>query len=396
MRNVKHNIAVFISDTNPGGTEAYLRSYIPHINRDLFNVYVVATGPELLADEIGKLGDKYFNIKTGSFPRMQKLVVGKLTRDYIGIFLLPIWFFHSVFKLLLLVRRERIDLIHSHGIHFNMVAALACKIANIPSVCHVHAPPKLRGRFSEFGASGYLLAFLADNLISVSEFAASQFHKSWRRKTTVIPNSVDYNYIKDNLKHNDLREMANFSQSDFVVGNVAVVQDRKGLDRFFLLAEKFQDVPQCKFLLIAGVYDDVSRCLLETLKKKFVALHNILIIENLKEAMLYLCDLDVFFMCSRPGTETFGLVVVEAMAAGTPVIAFENDAMPEIIIDGVNGYLVPEDMVDKVAGIISEMILRKVDMVCLKLAAENSVHDYFDVKIMCRKIENLYCKVLGI
>ena len=64
--------------------------------------------------------------------------------------------------------------------------------------------------------------------------------------------------------------------------------------------------------------------------------------------------MDTFFMCSLKGTEPFGLVVTEAMAAGVPVVAFANDAMPEIIEDGKTGFLVPEGDTDSAA----ERVLR--------------------------------------
>lgn len=44
--------------------------------------------------------------------------------------------------------------------------------------------------------------------------------------------------------------------------------------------------------------------------------------------------------------EPFGLVMIEAMACGTPVVAYANGAAPEVIADGVTGYLVPEGDVD--------------------------------------------------
>ena len=60
-------------------------------------------------------------------------------------------------------------------------------------------------------------------------------------------------------------------------------------------------------------------------------------------ALLHLIDFD----------EPFGLSVIEAMACGTPVIAVNRGAMPELIDDGVTGYLIarPEDGAAGIAGI---------------------------------------------
>jgi glycosyltransferase involved in cell wall biosynthesis len=41
--------------------------------------------------------------------------------------------------------------------------------------------------------------------------------------------------------------------------------------------------------------------------------------------------------------EPFGLVMIEAMACGTPVIAFENGSVPEVLEDGVTGFIVQNE-----------------------------------------------------
>jgi glycosyltransferase involved in cell wall biosynthesis len=48
--------------------------------------------------------------------------------------------------------------------------------------------------------------------------------------------------------------------------------------------------------------------------------------------------------------EPFGLVMAEAMACGTPVIAFGNGAVPEVVVDGENGFIVssPQEMIDAI------------------------------------------------
>ena len=108
----------------------------------------------------------------------------------------------------------------------------------------------------------------------------------------------------------------------------------------------------------------------------------------------YIGDMDAFFMCSRPGTETFGLIVIEAIAASVPVVAFNNDAMSEIIIDGKAGFLVPEGDIDSAA----ECILRILDDKSLadniKKAALNRVRNNFDIPILVDNVQKLYCKIL--
>lgn len=71
--------------------------------------------------------------------------------------------------------------------------------------------------------------------------------------------------------------------------------------------------------------------------------------------------------------EPFGLVVVEALSCGTPVIAFDRGAMSEIITDGLNGYLVPQEK--GVQG-ISEAI-KKINSL--------SANEYSELRKRCRQ-----------
>jgi glycosyltransferase involved in cell wall biosynthesis len=48
-------------------------------------------------------------------------------------------------------------------------------------------------------------------------------------------------------------------------------------------------------------------------------------------------------LCPAKWQEPFGMVAAEAQAAGTPVIAYRRGALPQIIIDGQTGFLVPPD-----------------------------------------------------
>jgi glycosyltransferase involved in cell wall biosynthesis len=84
--------------------------------------------------------------------------------------------------------------------------------------------------------------------------------------------------------------------------------------------------------------------------------------------------------------EPFGLVVIEAMACGTPVIAFKGGAMPELIEDGKTGFLV--DSVEE-----GHQALKKINRISRADCREH-IKNNFNLKKMVNKYEKLYKNIL--
>jgi glycosyltransferase involved in cell wall biosynthesis len=86
--------------------------------------------------------------------------------------------------------------------------------------------------------------------------------------------------------------------------------------------------------------------------------------------------------------EPFGIVMPEAMACGTPVIGFKHGSVPEVVKNGVTGYVVKDfdEFVEKIKEIknISPSACRK------------RAEKYFSVKAMVDGYENVYRKVLSL
>ena len=84
--------------------------------------------------------------------------------------------------------------------------------------------------------------------------------------------------------------------------------------------------------------------------------------------------------------EPFGLVMIEAMACGTPVIAFNQGAVPEIVRHGVTGFIVKT--VDQAVKSVERVA--EIDRVTVRAAFER----YFSVEVMATSYEVAYTEVL--
>ncbi len=119
--------------------------------------------------------------------------------------------------------------------------------------------------------------------------------------------------------------------------------------------------------------------LIDGKKIKFVGASNFeKKIELLKNAKAFI------FPIKRP--EPFGLVVIEAMACGTPVIAFKEGAMPELIEDGKTGFLV--DSVEEAC-----QALKKIETIS-RADCRDHIKKNFNLKRTVNRYEKLYKKIL--
>lgn len=188
-----------------------------------------------------------------------------------------------------------------------------------------------------------------DGHIAVSE-AARQYH--WRyfpADYTVIPNGVDVEHF--GCPH--LRPIEAFADGRPNILFVGRLEKRKGLA---ILIDAFaavqNEIPNAR-LIVAGAYDDLEKApfalqaRLRGLDIEFVGR-----VTN-EELARYYHTADVFCAPST-GMESFGIVLLEAMAAGKPIVASNIDGYCDVMDDGLQGVSVkPEDPAELAAALIS-------------------------------------------
>ena len=103
---------------------------------------------------------------------------------------------------------------------------------------------------------------------------------------------------------------------------------------------------------------------------------------------------DVFILPSR--IENLPNTAIEAIASGTPAVAFNVGGLPEIIEHKINGYLAePFSIIDLAEGINWILNLDKKDYQKLRFNARASAERKFDISLMVKKYSDLYKKILS-
>ena len=139
----------------------------------------------------------------------------------------------------------------------------------------------------------------------------------------------------------DLRPRLGLTDSDFVFGTVARVVPQKGID---LLVDAFAAAVGDRadtHLVVVGSLDTDARYAtrVRTQARALPCASRIHFLGPMDHPMSAFHAFDTFVLASR--WEGFGLVLLEAMATGCPILATDAGAIPEVVRDGVDGRLVP-------------------------------------------------------
>ncbi len=163
--------------------------------------------------------------------------------------------------------------------------------------------------------------------------------------------------------------------------------------RVDLLIEAFAKLkrrqPNCSLIVAGdGPVEVVAR--LKRLAEKVPHIHFTgFILGEMKANLLASCDV----FCSPSPYETFGRTVVEAMASGIPVLTVESGAVSEYILDGINGYLVPPNDVERLANCIEKVLsINNTDLI--GQALEDSKQ--FSLEQGCQNLNRFYQQLMGV
>jgi glycosyltransferase involved in cell wall biosynthesis len=279
-------------------------------------------------------------LRTEACPSLEARFTLRL--DLFAKYLLSFW---------LVIRRVRTtvveikpDLLHANSIRAGLVATAATLGLGTRVVWHLH---DLLPRHP-FSTAIRLFAFLfaRARMIAVSQAVADNFAGrffSLKHRISAILNGIEMEKFKvvEGVR-NVTRETLRLQESDFVVGVVGMLTPRKGQ---LAVVENFprvlEQVPNAKLLIIGAAVFNRDEKYADRLKRTATELgisDREQFLGSRDDIPALMQSLDLLVVNSS--VEPFGLVLLEAMACGTPVLAAISGGIPELIQHSRNGWLI--------------------------------------------------------
>jgi glycosyltransferase involved in cell wall biosynthesis len=304
-------------------------------------------------------------------------------------------------RLVEFVKREEIDVVHAHLTYSAVWSALLSRSTGIPSFASLHVAPAATREFRKT-LRFRLATDLRDRLM---RFVLNR----WSNGVIAVSSALRETYLeggglhpdKVQVVHNGI-ELARFQreraetrvrlEGEFeippgapILVTVSVLRPAKGIE---VLLETVQRVPEAYFLIVGGGPKEEE--FRELAAKSGVGGRvRWAGFRTDVDALLAGCDLFV-----HPSlADAFPTVLLEAMAAGLPVIASRVGGIPEIVVPGVTGELVPPGDPNALASAINALLTKPAAMAAMSEAARQRAQREFSAEAWLARLGQLYEQV---
>lgn len=290
------------------------------------------------------------------------------------------------------IRREKLALVHAHLPLAGVVARIAGRLAGVPVVYsehnlqeRYHAATRWANR-ATWRWQTRVVAVSAEVAGSIGERIGGQV------PVRVVRNGIDVDAkTPGETDRVRCRSLLGIPDEVPVVGAVGVFRVQKRFDRWIEVAVAVRKRnPLVRFVLVGDgpLREELERQACES------GLGDALIFPGLQEDVTpYLAAMDLFLITSRH--EGLPLALLEAMAAGVPVVSTAVGGIPEVVRDGVNGRLVPSGSVETLTSTLCDLLDSPSSRRELACMATETVKREFSIERMAAELDAVYDEVLS-
>ncbi|WP_200974984.1 glycosyltransferase family 4 protein [Echinicola sp. 20G] len=329
-------------------------------------------GIEVLIIRLGVIRRKYFNLQ-GLINRMKHMK-------------------NASNELKNLVKKYNVRLIYTNTTAV-WVGAWVAKSIGLRHIWHVREIIEQPNWFKKFIEA--LLQKTGDLVICVSQATANNYSSGVEKnKLKVVYNGIDYLPFKQ-AKY-DLKKEIGIDQNTVLIGMIARVHFWKGQTYFLDVAKELAKRHQNIHFVMVGDAFEGYEYLYDEIKTKIKENELVDKVTNLgyrTDIPNIMSGLDIFMLPSIL-PDPLPTTVLEAMAAGKPVVATAHGGATEMVLDQETGYLVPWDQANKAALVFDSLIKNEGLRMEMGRAGQKKVMDNFSIEAYMNNMGEIFKSLL--
>ena len=364
----KRKVAVIAGQLVVGGAERQLYLWLAHIDREKFDPVVLTLHPD--HDDYWEKPIEELDIPLLRVPqkanRMQRLSeIVKLLRPY------------------------RPDLIHGWHFFASAYAGLAGRVLGVPCVGGIRSSYSANQRNLET----FLVHRFCDTVIANSDSAAEEYRLSLGKRIQPVfsvPNAILDSFASRVSVRSDLTRRYGLPGDALWICSIGRMDPLKRFDLLLEIARRLKTSHENFHVVLIG--DGPEKTRLEGLSKTFGVTDRVAFLGEVPNAAEWMKGMDVF--CFTSTSEGLPNVIMEAAAAGLPVVAWKLPFIEELLPDKDMSLLSKAGDLDSMLSNLTELISSQTLRENIGRAAQKYVLENFGIERFIQKMSSVYESVL--
>lgn len=284
----------------------------------------------------------------------------------------------------------RADVIHSNSLLSHLDCVVAGRLTRTPVVLEIHdILDEGRGRTLLSAAVSSASASVA-----VSSAAMEQLSTQAQRKATVVPQAVDTEVFAAGHTSASVRASLTDAPDSALVAVIGRMDPVKGIESLIEAVSRIRSSGTDLHLVVVGSSSDGSGDYGTSLRQLATEMTPgaVRFVGQRTDIAEILRSVDI--LCVPSKREPFGLIAIEAMAVGTPVIASRTGGFLDYVVDGQNGLLSipgdPSDIAEKIVSLLADHALRAR----IVAQAHSTVSQNHEASVRAERLIEIYRKAM--
>jgi sugar transferase (PEP-CTERM/EpsH1 system associated) len=294
------------------------------------------------------------------------------------------------FRLARLFRQTRPDIVHTRNVESFYYAFLGAKLAGIPCIIHSEHGRTFNDRAIRFRVQRWFARHI-QGMFSVSRQLKGELVERIgipEADIQVLYNGVDLQRFGSGNRQ-AVRQQLGFSDADLVIGSVGRMVKVKNY-QLLLSAVAALRRPDCVVMLVG---EGPERSALETQAQALGIGQQVRFLGHRDDVTALLAAMDIFVLPSM--NEGMSNTLLEAMASGVVSVASDVGGNPELVTDGQDGYIFPNEDLSALTGCLQRLCSDASLRRSLAEAGQARMQREFGIDAMIKRYEDLYTTTIS-